>query len=142
MKFFILSLVLTFAGPSFAKTDLIKVDGEKAQNLMSALYRSGIPLIQKSDGFESELIERIVCEGRREYQFSEGLLSNVTCLRDPQQNSVTLADPTSLESALSSAGAVVDAAMGKWWVYASEIKCSVDFNDLIRYRCQFLADVN
>lgn len=126
---------------AFASADLIKIDGEKARNLIQAMYRSGIALKSTSVGFETQTVERILCEGRREYQFSEGVLSDLECTRDPHQTNIPLKDPTSLESALSSAGAVVDAAMGKWWVYASDIKCSVDFEDLIRYRCQFIADI-
>lgn len=142
MKHLFVLLAIFFSASTFAANDLIKVDGEKARNLIQALYRSGIALKSTAVGFETETVARILCEGRREYQFSEGILSNLQCTRDPHQVGKPLRDSTALETALSSAGAVVDAAMGKWWVYASDIKCSVDFEDLIRFRCQFVADVN
>lgn len=142
MKHLLILLAIFFSTSTFAANDLIKVDGEKARNLIQALYRSGIALKSTTVGFETETVARILCEGRREYQFSEGILSDLQCTRNPHQVGILLKDSTALETALSSAGAVVDAAMGKWWVYASDIKCSVDFEDLIRFRCQFVADVN
>jgi hypothetical protein len=131
---------------AIADSNITTVTGDEARNLMNALYNSGVSIKETKKGAETELVKAITCEGSYEHEVTGGLLTKERCFREASNNfyqgfqGEVLPESTTLARALGEAGAGADAAMGRWWTYASDIQCIANYDKKLEIKCSFKAE--
>lgn len=130
--FVFLALTLFVANVS-AETSIRTLTGEKAEELMQALFYSGIEVVDTEAGFRLLDPASIFCRGTRDHVYSAGILGNVpVCYKMANRQGdyefnfdQKLIETVTLVRALEDAGADADAAMGTYYVTAKNIDCEV-----------------
>ena len=126
------TLVVMLAMTSLSVLSATKtVSGPSAQDLLQALFQSGVEIVDTQTGFKLLEPTSVACRGSREQQYTGGVLTLApSCFKkkDPQATNFfnfdqELSNTVSLVAALDKVGADADAAMGTYYTSADEIMC-------------------
>lgn len=125
----------------------VVVQGDQAKELMGAMYQAGIDLEDTNPadfGFQTVVVNNLVCHGHRDNGISGGIFSRVRCRYNspdvdfPYDGGIPLQDSKELEAMLIDLGAPADAAMGQWYSWVRDLKCShIEVNEVSTFECSF-----